>query len=260
METQDVLNQFFDEIEEKGGIDKVTLNHRYSNLEDIYKGQDHLTTSESLGSERYNPTLNHVPKTLPILNSDDNKRKKTSYHQQTIANTKNVSISTGHQTSHSSKPNTFYVREIAGKKWIDSSLIEWPINDHRLFVGNLSKDVTDEILAQHFAQYPSLAKTRVIRDKYTKAPKGYGFVSFLDVTDFSRALKQMEGTYIINRPCKLSVSTWNKRNYAIVKNGKFQKQDCTSSINSVQPTYSRGVLSKINKNKYIGGVPNFVLP
>jgi RNA recognition motif-containing protein len=181
-----------------------------------------------------------------------------SYHHPSLVNSKTSSISIDNQTTKSSKSKTFYIREIAGKKWIDSSLVEWPINDHRLFVGNLSKDVTDEILAQHFAHYPSLAKTRVIRDKYTKGPKGYGFVSFLDVTDFSRALKQMEGTYIINRPCKLSVSCWNKRTHALVKNGKLQKEEDLKINKSAQLTKLRNVLPRTNKNKHIGGVPNFV--
>merc|ERR1711998_770274 len=94
----------------------------------------------------------------------------------------------------------------------------------RLFVGNLSKDVTDEILAQHFAHYPSFAKARVVRDKYTRGPKGYGFVSFLDVADFSRSLTEMEGTYIITRPCKLTKSTWEERTVSIWKDGKIERQ------------------------------------
>merc|ERR1719213_1075943 len=110
-----------------------------------------------------------------------------------------------------SKIQKTFIREIAGKKWIDFSLTEWPENDHRIFVGNLSKDVTDDILARHFAHFPSFAKARVIKDKYTKGPKGYGFVSFLEVTDLLRSLVEMEGTYIINRPCKLRRSTWNER-------------------------------------------------
>merc|ERR1711904_744406 len=83
-----------------------------------------------------------------------------------------------------------YLREVEGNKWIDSSLAEWPDNDYRLFVGNLSKDVTEDILTQHFTQYPSLSKTKVVKNKYTRAPKGYGFVSFLDASDFSRSLKE----------------------------------------------------------------------
>merc|ERR1712190_33653 len=96
-------------------------------------------------------------------------------------------------------------------------------NDYRMLVGNLSKDVTDEILVQHFAHYPSLSKARVVRDKYTKGPKGFGFVSFLEANDFSRALREMEWTYIFNRPRKLCKSSWNDRTTAILDHGRIKR-------------------------------------
>lgn len=33
----------------------------------------------------------------------------------------------------------------------------------------------------------------------------------MDGNDFAKALKEMNGKYIGNRPCKLSKSTWNER-------------------------------------------------
>lgn len=50
-----------------------------------------------------------------------------------------------------------------------------------------------------------------MRDPRTKKSKGFGFVSFLDSADFAKALKEMQGKYIGNRPCKLSKSTWDER-------------------------------------------------
>jgi RNA recognition motif-containing protein len=52
---------------------------------------------------------------------------------------------------------------------------------------------------------------QVIRDKRTNKSKGYGIVSLLDGNDFAKALKEMNGKYIGNRPCKLSRSTWQER-------------------------------------------------
>lgn len=51
----------------------------------------------------------------------------------------------------------------------------------------------------------------VIRDKRTNKTKGYGFVSFVDGNDFAKAIKEMQGKYIGNRPCKLRKSTWKER-------------------------------------------------
>lgn len=52
---------------------------------------------------------------------------------------------------------------------------------------------------------------QIIRDKRTNKSKGFGIVSLLDGNDFAKALKEMNGKYIGNRPCKLSKSTWNER-------------------------------------------------
>jgi RNA recognition motif-containing protein len=38
-----------------------------------------------------------------------------------------------------------------------------------------------------------------VREKRTNKSKGFGFVSFMDVADFSKALREMNGKYIGNR-------------------------------------------------------------
>lgn len=40
---------------------------------------------------------------------------------------------------------------------------------------------------------------------------GYGFVSFSDAVEGARVLREMQGKYIGNRPCKLRKSTWEVR-------------------------------------------------
>merc|ERR1711976_550169 len=87
-------------------------------------------------------------------------------------------------------------------------------------------------------------------------PKGYGFVSFLDIVDFSRALKEMEWTYIFNRPCKLCKSTWYLRTTAIIDLGKVTKRD-KNKIKFNELKTKDNILHKRNKKHHIGGVPNF---
>lgn len=53
-------------------------------------------------------------------------------------------------------------------------------DDYRLFVGDLGNEVTDDNLAGAFRKYASFAKARIIRERWNKKSKGYGFVSFLD--------------------------------------------------------------------------------
>jgi RNA recognition motif-containing protein len=72
------------------------------------------------------------------------------------------------------------------------------LDDFRIFVGDLGNDVNDDLLARTFSKYPSFLKARVIRDKWTKKTKGYGFVSFKDPHDFIQAMREMNGQHCWN--------------------------------------------------------------
>lgn len=59
------------------------------------------------------------------------------------------------------RQNKQFVRKAADDVWIDDTLQEWPENDFRIFVGDLAKDVTTEMLIKQFQQYKSFAKAKV---------------------------------------------------------------------------------------------------
>jgi hypothetical protein len=266
IDTQNILNHFFNEIENIVGEeprgkfrDEELLNSTSKKLDSTYINPTSIEKSAHMSYDTFN-----TRKTSPNIDTNSCFTTTSSTIMQSKSNfldsSQNASATNivkerikGYLPNSSS--NTLYLRQIAGKKWTDASLAEWPTNDHRLFVGNLSKDVTDEVLAQHFSQFSSLNKTRVIRDKYTKSSKGYGFISFLDVTDFSNALKHMEGTYIINRPCKLYISKWAERTCAIIRNGKFKR-----CIESEQFENTCPLISQKGMRNHIGGIPSSISP
>jgi len=97
---------------------------------------------------------------------------------------------------------TTVLRKGGGKVWEDQTLLEWNPSWFRLFVGDLSNDVSDDVLSNAFNKYPSFQKARVIRDRLSGKAK-YGFVAFSDPEDFLRAWKEMDGKYVGNRPVKL---------------------------------------------------------
>jgi RNA recognition motif-containing protein len=103
------------------------------------------------------------------------------------------------------------VRKAAGQVWIDKSLTEFPVNDFRIFVGDLSVEVTDALLKRTFEHYKSLTHVRIVRDTRTGKNKGYGFISFTDWEEGQRALKEMNGKYCGVRPMMLRKSDWQKR-------------------------------------------------
>ena len=73
------------------------------------------------------------------------------------------------------------------------------------------------MLTRTFSRYSSFQKARVVRDKRSNKSKGYGFVSFKDPADFTRAIKELNGKYVGSRPIKLSKSNWKDRNIDQVK-------------------------------------------
>jgi len=123
---------------------------------------------------------------------------------------------------HGKKPKKM-IRMAGGQMWEDSSLLQWDPNDFRLFCGDLGNDVTDEVLTRTFSKYTSFQQAKVVRDKRSNKTKGYGFVSFRDPADFTRAIKEMDGKYVGSRPIKLRKSNWKDRNIDQVKSKQKQK-------------------------------------
>ena len=130
----------------------------------------------------------------------------------------------GDEALNKAKKMKRVVRTGGGQIWEDPSLKEWEANDFRIFCGDLGNDVTDEVLARTFGRYPSFQKAKVVRCKKTNKTKGYGFVSFRDPTDFTKAMKEMNGKYVGSRPIKLRKSNWKDRNIDEVRKKQKLKQ------------------------------------
>ncbi|CAF0911009.1 unnamed protein product [Brachionus calyciflorus] len=116
------------------------------------------------------------------------------------------------------------IRCAGGQTWEDDTLADWDPDDFRLFCGDLGNEVTDDALARAFQKYSSFQRAKIIRDKRTGKSKGYGFVSFKSSEDFIKAMREMNGKYVGNRPIKLRKSTWKDRNIEIVKKKEQEKQ------------------------------------
>jgi len=117
------------------------------------------------------------------------------------------------------------VRTGGGQIWEDDTLKDWDQNDFRVFCGDLGNDVTDEVLARTFGRYPSFQKAKVIRDKKTNKTKGFGFISFKEPGDFTKAMREMNGKYVGSRPIKMRKSNWKDRNIDVVRNKQKAKQE-----------------------------------
>lgn len=73
-----------------------------------------------------------------------------------------------------------------------------------LIVNYIPTPVTDAELRQLFEQFGTLESARVIVDRHTLHPKGYGFVKFRREEDAQKAMLQMNGFEIHNKRLKVT--------------------------------------------------------
>lgn len=62
-----------------------------------------------------------------------------------------------------------------------------------IYVGNLSREVTETELKEAFESYGTVEKASVIKDKFTGESRGFGFVEMPDASEAQNAIEQMNG-------------------------------------------------------------------
>ncbi|MHB1688274.1 MAG: RNA recognition motif domain-containing protein [Ignavibacteriaceae bacterium] len=60
-----------------------------------------------------------------------------------------------------------------------------------IFVGNLSRDVTDDDLKELFANYGQVKSAKVIRDMFSQESKGFGFVEMPGLSEAQKAMDEL---------------------------------------------------------------------
>lgn len=73
----------------------------------------------------------------------------------------------------------------------------------KLYVGNLSFDTTEDSLRAHFAQHGTVNSAKVVSDRDTGRPRGFGFVEMSDA-DASRAMQALNGKEFEGRALKVN--------------------------------------------------------
>jgi RNA recognition motif-containing protein len=96
----------------------------------------------------------------------------------------------------------------------------------RIYVGNLSYDVTEDELRQEFAAFGEVTSVIVIRDKYTGRPKGFGFVEMASVSEGQAAIAGLNGKTLKDRALNVDAArprsdTRGGRSYGGRRGGGF---------------------------------------
>jgi len=63
----------------------------------------------------------------------------------------------------------------------------------RIYVGNISREVTDDDLREAFAAFGQVESAMVLKDKFTGESRGFGFVEMLSGPEAKAAINGMNG-------------------------------------------------------------------
>ena len=62
-----------------------------------------------------------------------------------------------------------------------------------IYVGNLSRDVTDDDLKEAFEAFGQIASVNIIKDKFSGEPRGFGFVEMSSKEEAQAAINGLNG-------------------------------------------------------------------
>lgn len=74
----------------------------------------------------------------------------------------------------------------------------------KLYVGNLSFNITDDELRDAFGAHGSVDSARVVKDRETGESRGFGFVEMASVSEAQAAIERMNGFALKGRPLRVN--------------------------------------------------------
>ena len=77
---------------------------------------------------------------------------------------------------------------------------------NKLFVGNLSFDVTENDLQDAFAAHGTVTETNLMMDRTTGRPRGFGFVTMSTPEDAQKAIDALNGKELGGRALTVNVA------------------------------------------------------
>jgi RNA recognition motif-containing protein len=69
----------------------------------------------------------------------------------------------------------------------------------KIYVGNLSNNIANEMLAEQFAKFGVVCSVKVITDRETHRSMGFAFVEMASPEDAERAIMNLNGSVIDGR-------------------------------------------------------------
>lgn len=76
----------------------------------------------------------------------------------------------------------------------------------KIFVGNLSWKVTEEVLKPLFEAYGEVVSIKIITDQYTGKSKGFGFVEMKTSEEAEKAIQELNDKPVLERNIRVSLA------------------------------------------------------
>ena len=76
----------------------------------------------------------------------------------------------------------------------------------KLYVGNLSYDTRDDDLQELFSEYGQVVSAKVIMDRDTGRPRGFGFVEMGTQEEAQKAISELDGKDFMGRAIKVNMA------------------------------------------------------
>lgn len=80
-----------------------------------------------------------------------------------------------------------------------------------VFVGNISYEVPEEVIRQIFSKVGHVVHIKMVHDRETGKPKGYGFIEFLDVQTAELAIRNLNGYEVNGRQLRVDSAAGGDR-------------------------------------------------
>ena len=74
----------------------------------------------------------------------------------------------------------------------------------KLYVGNLNYSISENELANIFGNYGEVISVKLIIDRETGKPKGFGFIEMADENAAKQAIQELEGSDLKGRTMRVN--------------------------------------------------------
>lgn len=85
------------------------------------------------------------------------------------------------------------------------------MQEPNLFVRNISYKATDQDLETLFGEVGQVMKAKIIMDRETDRSRGFGFVEMSSIEEAERAIQELDGAELVDRPINVSYAKPRER-------------------------------------------------